>query len=64
VNKRYLGDSVYVEFDECSMLKLTTEDGIGVSNTIYLEGPVYEALVEYVAALRRPSEEEHGESNS
>lgn len=43
----YLGDSVYVEF-EGGMLKLTTQNGDGASNTIYLEDFVYEALLRYV----------------
>lgn len=49
--KEYLGDSVYVEFDGF-MLKLTTENGFGPSNTIYLEPPVYSALMEYVERLK------------
>lgn len=48
-DKRYLGDSVYVE-TEAGMLKLTTENGLGPSNTIYLEGEVFIALVDYVQA--------------
>jgi len=44
--KRYLGDGVYVDIQN-DMLKLTTEDGLHVLNTIYLEPQVYEALVRY-----------------
>ncbi len=44
--KVYLGDSVYVEVSR-GMLKLTTENGLGPSNIIYLERPVYEALKRY-----------------
>ena len=44
--KVYLGDSVYVEVDR-GMLKLTTENGFGPSNTIYLEPEVLAALLEY-----------------
>ena len=33
MNKIYLGDSVYVEI-EGGMFKLTTENGMGASNTI------------------------------
>lgn len=50
--KTYLGDSVYAEIEN-GMLKLTTENGMGASNTIYLEQEVYEALVEYVSNLQR-----------
>lgn len=51
--KVYLGDGVYVEFDRApNMLKLTTENGIEVTNTIYLEPEVYTALVAYVDALK------------
>ena len=44
--KRYLGDGVYVEI-ESDMVKLTTEDGITATNTIYLEEPVINALCRY-----------------
>lgn len=53
-HKVYLGDSVYVDVER-GMLKLTTENGYGPSNTIYLEPEVYLALTDYVAA-RRPAE--------
>jgi hypothetical protein len=46
--KVYLGDSVYVEVED-GMLKLTTDNGLGASNTIYLEDQVYAALLQYVA---------------
>lgn len=39
ISKRYLGDSVYAEIDQ-GMIKLTTENGDGPSNTIYLEPEV------------------------
>jgi len=52
LSKQYLGDSVYVEFEhERGMLKLTTDNGEGPSNTIYLEAEVYAALVKYVERL-------------
>lgn len=50
--KVYLGDSVYADVEN-GMLKLTTENGFGPSNTIYLELEVYEALVAYVDSIRR-----------
>lgn len=50
----YLGDSVYV--DEINgMLCLTTDNGHGPSNTIYLEPEVFDSLMEYVVNLRRDS---------
>lgn len=45
-DKDYLGDGVYV-CKEDGMLKLTTENGVEVTNTIYLEVPVFLALVRY-----------------
>ena len=44
--KSYLGDGVYVCV-EGGMLKLTAENGIVATDTIYLEQEVYEALVAY-----------------
>ena len=41
--KDYLGDSVYAEFDGYG-ITLTTDNGHGPSNTIYLEPEVIEAL--------------------
>ena len=50
-HKIYLGDSVYADTDGYGV-ELTTENGFGPSNTIYLEPPVYEALVDWVNRLR------------
>lgn len=47
IEKRYLGDSVYAEV-ESGMIKLTTDNGAGPSNTIYLELEVYRSLDQYV----------------
>lgn len=44
--KDYLGDSVYADVD-CDTIKLTTENGMGASNEIYLERAVLLALVGY-----------------
>lgn len=46
--KAYLGDSVYAQNDGFGII-LTTENGYGPSNTIYLEPSVYTALLDYVA---------------
>lgn len=43
MNKMYLGDSVYAEFDGYHIV-LTTENGFGPSNTIALEPQVLKAL--------------------
>lgn len=49
--KEYIGDSVYADCDGYG-LTLTTENGFGPSNTIYLEPTVYDALTEFVARLK------------
>jgi len=41
--KRYLGDGVYAAIEH-GMVKLTTDDGVAVSNVIFLEPDVLEAL--------------------
>jgi hypothetical protein len=48
--KDYLGDSVYVDVEH-DYLKLTTDNGMGPSDTIYLEPAVYQALLRYVARV-------------
>lgn len=45
--KVYLGDAVYVD-NNGNTLILTVEDGVRVTNKIYLEPEVYHALVNYV----------------
>lgn len=50
--KEYIGDSVYAEYDGYG-IKLTTENGMGASNTIVLEPDVYECLVLWVDALKK-----------
>lgn len=54
MNKQYLGDGVYIETDGYGWT-LTTENGVQVTNTIYLEPPVYIELVRYVEASTRAS---------
>lgn len=56
MKKVYLGDGVYVEIER-GMLKLTTEDGLQTTNTIYLEPAVFNALQRYVEAAVK---ETHG----
>ena len=57
--KRYLGDGVYVEFDGYQF-KLTTENGIRMTNTIYLEPSVFRALEQYVEAVRDATSRQAG----
>ncbi len=45
-HKDYLGDSVYVCVEN-GMVKLTTENGEGASNVIYLEPEVFRALISW-----------------
>ena len=45
-NKLYLGDSVYASNDGYN-IQLTTEDGLSVRDTIFLEPFVFEALIAY-----------------
>ena len=48
--KHYLGDGVYVDWDG-DMLVLTTGDGIRVTNTIFLEPEVIDALLAYLGGM-------------
>jgi len=45
--KTYLGDAVYVEFDD-DYVKLTTEYGTRVINTVYLEPAVLEEFLAFI----------------
>ena len=58
--KEYLGDGVYAAFDgDRESIVLTTENGISVTNTIYLEPEILEALKRYLDYLvSRIKEEE------
>lgn len=50
---KYLGDSVYVEIENC-MIKLTTNNGYpdDPRNTIYLEPHIFDNLVAYVKRVK------------
>jgi hypothetical protein len=52
MEKEYLGDGVYVEYDGFGLV-LTTEDGISTTNRIVLENEVYSSLVGYVGRLQK-----------
>jgi len=43
--KFYLGDGVYIKFDNMDRVILTSGDGISVQNTIYLEDFVIKGMV-------------------
>jgi hypothetical protein len=45
--KDYLGDSVYAEVTDAKTIRLTTENGYGPSNAIYIEIEVLAALIHY-----------------
>lgn len=47
MNKEYLGDSVYIEFDAWAFV-LTTENGNGPRNTIVLDPEVTSAMLDYI----------------
>ncbi len=55
--KAYLGDGVYADFDGYALL-LTTENGVTVTNTIYLEPDVIGGFQRYVTWLQERLEEE------
>ena len=60
IEKQYLGDSVYAEFDGYHVI-LTTENGAGPSNTIAIEPQVFEALRLYIHAAWAPTQTEEEE---
>jgi hypothetical protein len=54
--KQYIGDSIYVEWDGYGLL-LTTENGCGTSNSIYMGPRTLKRLEEYQAWLKHIPEE-------
>jgi hypothetical protein len=53
MEKTYLGDGVYAEFDGFHIV-LTTENGIETTNKIFLEDSVMLALVQYSNRIWKP----------
>lgn len=49
-NKAYIGDGVYADFDGFNIV-LTTENGVEVTNTIFLEPEVFMSLLKYAERL-------------
>lgn len=64
MRKTYLGDGVFAEYDGWRV-RLSTDNGYGLLDTIYLEPEVYINLITFVAAVRKdreilpPSEEDN-----
>jgi hypothetical protein len=48
--KAYIGDGVYADVEN-GMIKLTTENGISATNTIFLELPVVHSLAAYLRRI-------------
>lgn len=49
--KKYLGDGVYADYDGFHIV-LTTEDGINITNTIYLDLQVLDALQKFTILIK------------
>ena len=54
VRKSYLGDGAFAEFDGYGIM-LTAENGVAVTDRVYLEPAVYRALVRFVESLKPAS---------
>jgi hypothetical protein len=50
MNKTYLGDGVYAEYEDYEVI-LTTENGMEVTNRIVLEAEVLESLNQYLKRM-------------
>lgn len=51
MEKQYIGDGAYVDFDGWNII-LTTEIGIRTTNVIFLEPQVVESLLRYIERLK------------
>jgi len=51
MKKIYLGDGVYANFDGYHVV-LTTENGIEITNTIYLDPDALSSLLEYIKTTK------------
>lgn len=49
--RQYLGDGLYVEWNGERII-LSAENGISATDTIYLDGDTWAALVDYIDRLR------------
>lgn len=61
--KEYIGDSVYVGVEN-GMIRLTTENGFGASNVIYLDDSVYESLLLYRESLLKKLSERQAQGGA
>lgn len=57
MKKEYLGASVYAAFDGY-LIVLTTENGYKVTNTIFMDTAVFEALRGYVDNLTKEAKQQ------
>lgn len=60
MDKVYLGDGCYVSFDGYA-LELTTSNGIKITNRIFLEPEIWDALNRFVARLKESTEKVESE---
>lgn len=51
--KEYLGDSVYIQIDSVGRIVLTTEDGLSISNTIYIDQTIMRGILDYLEKLSK-----------
>ena len=51
MNKQYIGDGVFVDFNGFEII-LTTENGVEVTNRIILDFNIYKELLNYVIRLK------------
>lgn len=49
--KLYIGDGVYAA-DDGYHIVLTTENGLGIQNTVYLDSSVLQSLMNYIELAR------------
>jgi hypothetical protein len=50
ISTTYLGDGVYAQIER-GMIKLTTSNGLQVTNEIYLEDSVVDAFIKYLVSI-------------
>jgi len=55
--KEYLGDAVYADCDGI-YLELTTENGLGATNRIFMEPEVIDAFIAFVTRMREEIKKE------
>ena len=62
IQKTYLGDGAYAEYDGFGV-EVTTENGIAVTNRVYLEPEVFVSLMKYASLFWDLSESTKGNSS-